>query len=120
MVPSINSPNKKKNHCIDESRISRKLPSAPSEEGFKTGNHYYLSPTSSLPEDNRINDNDKGVSNFGYLDLQTDENGQSYAKLKTEEGEYITPGEIASTPKQKEKNPKEEYHMYFVLEKEDE
>ncbi|CAG2237018.1 unnamed protein product [Mytilus edulis] len=82
MVPSINSPNKKKNHCIDESRISRKLPSAPN--------------------------------------LQTDENGQSYAKLKTEEGEYITPGEIASTPKQKEKNPKEEYHMYFVLEKEDE
>ncbi|CAG2238088.1 unnamed protein product [Mytilus edulis] len=106
MVPSINSPNKKKNHGIDESRISRKLPSAPSEEGFKTGNHYYLSPTSSLPEDNRINDNDKGVSNFGYLDLQTDENGQSYAKLKTEEGEYITPEEIASTPKQKEKNPK--------------
>ncbi|XP_063446806.1 uncharacterized protein LOC134726333 [Mytilus trossulus] len=120
MVPSINSPNKKKNHGIDESPISRKLPSAPSEEGFKTGNHYYLSPTSSLPEDNRINDNDKGVSNFGYLDLQTDENGQSYAKLKTEEGEYISPEEIASTPKQKEKNPKEEYHMYFVLEKEDE
>ncbi|XP_052081067.1 uncharacterized protein LOC127719050 [Mytilus californianus] len=119
MVPSINSPKKKKEHGVDESRISRKLPSAPSEEKFKTGNHYYLSPTSSLPEDNRINDNDKAVTNFGYLDLQTDENGQSYAKLKTE-GEYITPEEIASTPKQREKNPKEEYHMYFVLEKEDE
>jgi hypothetical protein len=63
-------------------------------------------------------ENDKIVTQSGYLDLQTDENGQSYAKLR-QEGEYITPNEIASLPPPpKSNNSTEEYHMYFVLEKE--
>jgi hypothetical protein len=39
--------------------------------------------------------------------------------LYNNEGEYITPNEIASLPPPpKSNNSTEEYHMYFVLEKE--
>lgn len=118
MVPVSNASKKQRksssvNHCG-----SRKLPSAPNENDKRIANHYYLSPTSSLPDDKQKIENDKIVTQSGYLDLQTDENGQSYAKLR-QEGEYITPNEIASLPPPpKSDNSTEEYHMYFVLEKE--
>lgn len=118
MVPVSKASKKQRKSATSVNNCgSRKLPSAPNEDDKRIVNHYYLSPTSSLPDDKQKTENDKPVTQSGYLDLQTDENGQSYAKLR-QEGEYITPNEIASLPPPKSDNSTEEYHMYFVLEKE--
>ena len=117
MVSSPNSKYEIKKHRNSELSVSRKLPNAPTGDKERAENHYYLSPTSSFPEENKMDD--KGNTNFGYLELQTDENGQSYAKLKTDE-DYIRPDQIASSPPAKTKHSKDEYHMYFVLEKDNE
>lgn len=92
-------------------------PEVPSAPKPRSENHYYLSPTSSLPGGSDKKPTELGLTNFGYLELQTDENGQSYAKLKTD-GEYLSIDEIA-TVQQKDKPSKEEYHTYFVLEKDE-
>ena len=87
-------------------------------------NHGYLSPRSSLPEDELKPDiigKDTHLFTHGYIELKSEsgESAQSYAKLEAEpEEDYIQADQIESPPLKTSKKPEEQSHMYFVLEKE--
>lgn len=108
----------------------RPLPSAPSNGPISSDNTGYLTPRGSREALGLPNDRDSG----GYHVLQKEANRKpsvdAYEKLHNEEGEYIEPTNNSDrrvrVPSQKPpKNnnqdvPKptdDNYHMYFVLEK---